>query len=304
MLSESSKVRHIASVKRSPRVGVDWVFHSEQVTRGAMSSVKPIATKVTPQYLTRKESFRLWFECLTRAANNPQFIVDEAYYSAWGAWRTLSFNEWWGTVGKALLVKRTDYVVLATAQAVSGNSVLVSVPKSLTPTQAANELRALLIAHYEAISHIPSTQQSYALTAGAEMKQTVVRSYLHTYDAYHRLLQRSEVLPRAKVINRTGKRDADGRTIAGSGLGISGKELLHEVRLFYLARTEKWKHTKRQVDGLPSALMNGMTMNPATNERVDYGGDESSALRAIKRYLESANGLIANAASGNFPGDY
>ena len=269
-----------------------------------MTKVKAIGTKATPQYLTRKEAFRLWFECLTRAANNPQFTVNSDYYSGWGDWRTLPFNEWWATVGKALLVTRTDFVSIAAAQAVDVSSVLVAIPKSLTPTQAANELRALLIAHYGEINHTPQKQQSYALTAGAEMKQTVVRSYLHTYDAYHRLLQRVETAPREKVINRTGKRDADGRTIAGSGLGISGKELLHEVRLFYLARTEKWKHTKRQVDGLPSALMNGMTMNPATNERVDYGGDESSALRAIKRYLESANKLIGNAAAGSFPGDY
>jgi hypothetical protein len=50
--------------------------------------------------------------------------------------------------------------------------------------------------------------------------------------------------------------------------------------------------------------MNGMTVNPATNQQVDYGGDESSALKAVKRYLESANKLIANAAAGNFPADY
>jgi hypothetical protein len=106
------------------------------------------------------------------------------------------------------------------------------------------------------------------------------------------------------VINRTGRRDKDKKTIAGSGLGVSGKELLNEVRLFYLKRTDKWKHTKRQVDGLPTALMNGMAINPFTNEAVNYGGDESASLRAVKRYLDSANNLIANAAAGNFPGDY
>jgi len=136
------------------------------------------------------------------------------------------------------------------------------------------------------------------------MKLTVVRSYLHTYDAYHRLLQRTDNVPRQKVINRTGKRDAARKTIAGSGLAVSGKELLHEVRLFYLARTEKWKQSKRKVDAIPLALMNGITINPATIEVLNYGGDESSALRAIKRYLDSANKLIANAAAGNFPGDY
>lgn len=260
--------------------------------------------KAKPQYLTRKEAFRLWFECLRRASNNPQFTVNSDYYKDWGDWRNLSFNNWWATVGKALLFTRTDFVSLATSKAVESNSVLVCVPKSLTPTQAANELRALLIEHYRAMNHTPQKQQSYSLTAGSEMKLSVVRSYLHTYDAYHRLLLALEAAPRKRVINRTGKRDLDRKTIAGSGLAISGKELLQEVRLFYLARTERWKHTKRRVEGLPSSLMNGMTVNPATNERVDYGGDESAALRAVKRYLESGNKLIANAAAGNFPGVY
>lgn len=267
------------------------------------SKIKPV--KSTPQYLSRKEAFRLWFECLTRAANNPQFTINTAYYKEWGDWRQLSFNEWWGTVGKALLIAPADVVALAAPQAViSSGNLILTVPMVLTPTQAANELRALLMAHYAAINHTPQKRQSYALTEGAEMKQTVVRSYLHTYDAYQRLVERARVLPVIPTINRTGKRDADKKTIAGSGLAVSGKELLQEVRLFYLTRTERWKHTKRQVDGLPSALMNGMTVNPATNQRVNYGGDESSALKAVKRYLESANKLIANAAAGNFPADY
>ncbi len=270
-----------------------------------MSTSKTKPAKSTPQYLSRKEAFRLWFECLIRAANNPQFTINTAYYKEWGDWRQLSFNEWWGTVGKALLIAPADAVALTTSQeANSSGNLIVSVPMSLTPTQAANELRALLMAHYAAAKHTPQKRQSYALTEGAEMKQTVVRSYLHTYDAYLRLVERARVMPVNSSINRTSKRDADKRTIAGSGLAVSGKELLHEVRLFYLTRTERWKHTKRQVDGLPSALMNGMTVNPATNQKVDYGGDESSALKAVKRYLESANKLIANAAAGNFPADY
>lgn len=270
-----------------------------------MSTPKVKSSKATPQYMTRKESFRLWFECLTRANANPQFTINSDYYRGWGNWQALSFNEWWGQTGKALVVTRTDFVALATTLGVDdGRSLVVTIPKSLTPTQAANELRALLMEHYASTKHTPQKQQSYALTEGAEMKQTVVRSYLHTYDAYQRLLNRRQIEASHKTINRTGKRDADGRTIAGSGLAVSGKELLHEVRRFYLARSERWRHAKRQVDGLPSALMNGMTVNPATNERVDYGGDESSALRAVKRYLESANKLVANAAAGNFPGDY
>ena len=261
-------------------------------------------TMASTKYLTKKEGFRLWFECLNRAAKNPFFTVDEAYYKQWGEWRGVKFDLWWQKTGKVLLAPSTNNVAIATTATTNENNLLLSVPKSLTPTQAANEVRALLIQHYTDIKHTPIKQQTYALTEGAEMRLPVVRSYLHTYDAYQRLLANSVNKKRDNVINRTGRRDSEGKKIAGSELAVSGKELLNEVRVFYLTRTERWKNTKRRVEHLPSSLTNGMTVNPVTKEVVNYGGVESSALRAVKRYLDSANNLIANAARGEFPGDY
>jgi hypothetical protein len=90
--------------------------------------------KSTPQYLTRKEAFRLWFECLTRAAQNPQFTINTAYYKGWGDWQSLSFNEWWGTTGKALLITPSEVVAIATPQEINTTkTVLVAIPMSLTP---------------------------------------------------------------------------------------------------------------------------------------------------------------------------
>ena len=108
------------------------------------------------------------------------------------------------------------------------------------------------------------------------MKVSTYRAYLRTYDIWQKLLA-------------NGNKEA------------SGKELLKEVRLFYLARTEKYGRTNRKVEGIPAALLNGMTTNPLTGKQVNYSGEEKEAIRAIKRYLDMANKTIANVAVGKFP---
>jgi len=47
-----------------------------------------------------------------------------------------------------------------------------------------------------------------------------------------------------------------------------------------------------------------MTINPVTGQTVNYSGDESAALRTVKRYFVSAQRLVNNAARGEFPGEY
>jgi len=133
------------------------------------------------------------------------------------------------------------------------DAVFSRIPKSHTPTRAANELRRLLLAHYKETGHKPTLERSYALTEGKELKVVNVRAYLHTYDIHKELVSNS----------------------------------------------------KRRVDGLPTALINGMAVNPVTGKRMAMeASDNSGALRAVRRYLTVAEKLIANAAKGDWPGDY
>ena len=263
---------------------------------GCMATTPKIKSKRS----TSKEAYRLWFEFLKRAYALPTTSVDTNFYQKWGDVEHTKFEHWWKAIGSEQFNPKPKGVELVTDGKADSNAVLVSIPMSLTPTQSANALRGLLMQHYAAIGHTPHADHTFALTDGAEIKVSNFRAYLHTYDAYQRVLARGA----ADGINRTGKRDKDGKTIEGSAMAVSGKELLEEVRCFYLARTERWKNTKRTVEGLPKALMNGMAVNPVTKQVVNYAGDESSALKAAKRYLQIANKLIANAAVGKFPSDY
>jgi hypothetical protein len=152
---------------------------------------------------------------------------------------------------------------------------------ALTPTDAANQVRQLLLEHYKAVGHKPRPQRVYALTEGAEIKVSQVRAYLVTYDAHQQLLQ-------SMGVQR-----------------VPAKLVLARVRRWYLARTDRWKNTKRRVEGLPMALAGDAYYDAATDSVVVRSGDDISAERAIRRYLAIANNLVASAADGDFPGrDY
>lgn len=220
-----------------------------------------------------KEAYRLWYEFLKRALAEEKLKVNKAFYKEWGDVKNTHFKLFWERMGDKLLA--SPHVEFANKKNVK-ECVAISVPLALTPTQAANELRELLMEYYKGIKHVPKPERGYALAEGKEMKVSVYRAYLRTYDIWLKLK-------------------------TPENISVSPKDLLREVRIFYLARTEKYARTNRKVEGIPAALLNGMTINPLTGRQVNYSGEEKEAVRAIKRYLEMAHKTLANVAVGRFP---
>ena len=221
-----------------------------------------------------KEATRLWFEFLKRANDVPNLKVNAKYYEGWGDYTNTKFEKWWKDNGDTLFPKNK---VEITKRAFSKTaSIQLTVPTTLTPTDAANQVRDLLIAHYQVIGHNPKPNRVYALTEGAEIKVSALRAYLNTYDAHQKILE------------------------SGDWEKIPAKVVLAEVRRFYYARSEKWKKTKRKVEGLPSALAGDLVYDTATDSVISKGSD-IGAERAIRRYLVIANKLVLAAAKGDFP---
>ena len=75
---------------------------------------------------------------------------------------------------------------------------------------------------------------------------------------------------------------------------------VYEVRRVYMAKTHRWSHTKRRVEGLPSALAGQVEYDAVTGD-IAAEGDDTSAERAVRRYLKIARNLVAAAAVGDFP---
>lgn len=223
---------------------------------------------------TGKEAIRLWYEFLKHAYLADDVKVNSKYYQAWGDVATTKFETWWKTNAEQLFPYRKVEVVQRYLS--DAGVVHVSVPMALTPTDAANQVRQVLIEHYKGIDHDPKPQRVYQLTPGAELKVSALRAYLATYDANQRLITTLEV-PR-----------------------VPAKLLLAEVRRVYLARSHKWKNTKRKVEGLPMALTGELDYDAVTDS-VSSKSDDVSAERAVRRYLAIANNLVSAAAVGDFP---
>lgn len=222
---------------------------------------------------------------------DPTLKINEGYYAAWGSASEKSFTKWWAEKGKALFERPT--VAIHTAQRATDGRVLVSVPLQMTPTDAGNAIRALLTTHYQKTERRPIKEQVYSFTEGKEVKVAAIRAYLHTYDTYQRLIAEGK---RSDGRSQRGKRASD--------IEIRAKDLLREVRRYYLARSEQWtrRKVKVRVDTLPIALSQGMTENPHTGQKVKYEGEERAAIQSVLRYLRRAQRLVANAAKGNWPG--
>lgn len=224
---------------------------------------------------TGKEAIRLWFEFLKRAHHAEGVKVDAKYYSAWGDVATVKFESWWKQNSDHLFPMHK--VQLAQGRLSDAGHVQLTVPMALTPTEAANQVRQLLMEHYSAIGHKPNPQRVYALTEGAEIKVSQVRAYLATYDAHQQLAK---------------------------GMGVErvpAKLVLAEVRRWYMARTDRWKSSKRQVEGVPAALAGDLRYDAATDSVEVRSGSDVSAERAVRRYLVIAENLVRAAARGDFP---
>lgn len=219
-----------------------------------------------------KEAYRLWFEFLKRAIANPNVKVNTKHYKAWGDVQKYKFDAWWRDIGsKVIDLDGQSNVSFATDGAKEEGSYLVRIPKTLTSTEAANQLRQLLIEsnHKQVV-----LESKLKIRHGAEIRPPIYRAYLHTYDRWLELTAKSE------------------------GKKVTSKQVLIEVRKFYIARAIKYKNSNRRIDRLPSNLHTAINFDNL--EDVDVLAS-AQATATISRYLNETKKIMENVAKGVFP---
>jgi len=219
-----------------------------------------------------KEAYRLWFEFLKRAIANPSIKVNQKVYKEWGDVTNYKFDKWWTEIGsKVIDLDAQSNVTFAKDGALEDSSYLVRIPKTLTSTEAANQIRQLLIEsnHKQVVA-----QSKLRVRQGAEIRPPIYRAYLHTYDRQVELIAKSD-----------GKR-------------VTAKDVLIAVRKFYLARSVRYKNNHWKVDNLPSNLHTAMNLDNL--EDVDVLAS-AQATATISRYIKEANNIIEYVAKGKFP---
>ena len=219
-----------------------------------------------------KEAYRLWFEFLKRAIANPNVKVELKHYKAWGDVSKYKFDKWWKDIGsKVIDLDGQSTVSFATDGTTEEGSYLVRIPKTLTSTEAANQIRQLLIESNHKQVVLPSKLK---IRPGAEIRPLTYRTYLNTYDIWLDLNAKSE------------------------DKKVTYKHVLIAVRKFYISRATKHKNTKRRVDKLPPNLLTAI--NDENLDDVDVLAS-SQAIATISRYIKETNKIMENVAKGFFP---
>ncbi len=219
-----------------------------------------------------KESYRLWFLFLKRALAEDRASVKLHLYKSWGDVESYTFNKWWTEIGSHVInLDSKSHVEIATDTHIDDSSYLIRVPKTLTSTQAATQLRELLTAN----NHKPIIEKNgLRVNETKQIRHIEYRAYLHTYDRHREL-----------VLKNDGKR-------------VTNKETLIAVRKFYIARYEKYKNRNWQADNLPSPLHTAINYDNLDDVHVL---DNTNSIGTIARYLRSANQIIQAVKNGKFP---
>ena len=219
-----------------------------------------------------KESYRLWFEFLKRAIAKDKRSVKLRLYKTWGDVENLSFNKWWSEIGsKVINLDNISKLEFTTETDSTDSSYLIRVPKSLTSTQASTQLRELLTSS----KHKPIVDKvNLRVTEGVEIRHSIYRAYLHTYDRHKELVEKS------------------------NGEKVTNKETLIAVRKFYLARHEKYKNRNQKAENLPPQLWDALKLEDLDD--VDVLATAKSTA-TIGRYLREANKIVDAVSDGKFP---
>jgi len=209
---------------------------------------------------------------LKRALAEDRASVKLHLYKSWGDVESYKFNKWWSEIGSHVInLDSKSHVEIATDTHIDDSSYLIRVPKTLTSTQAATQLRELLTAN----NHKPLIEKNgLRVNENKQIRHIEYRAYLHTYDRHREL-----------VLKNDGKR-------------VTNKETLIAVRKFYIARYEKYKNRNWQADNLPSPLHTAINYDNLDDVHVL---DNTNSIGTIARYLRSANEIIEAVKSGKFP---
>jgi hypothetical protein len=227
------------------------------------------------------EPYRLWFEFLKLAANDPDLTVNREFYAPWGDFQSQSFDDWWtGATWRSLFAVDAGVRVLDETEFVANDdtAIIVRLPLAKDPKETLKDVAELLEQHHadHRLSRVP--QGKFALTEGYE------KGFL-------------KYLPQARLKLRLYR-----IWLSHRSLGRSGRVSQTATDFIAWARTRdnliKSKGYKYERPLIPFAI----------GQFVDdlAAGDKScfDNRRVFMRYLQKARSLASNAASGLFPGKW
>ncbi len=229
-------------------------------------------TQPSDRLSAKREAYRLWFEYLKVALKSGDKRIkaavqaNRAYYAPWEVSADTNYNEWWK--GHSHLFEEKYHVreLKVGEERVDANALVVEIPLTESPTILLKRVKTILDVAYEAQHR-----------ASRKSKKKPTATYRLTDESEPKLVAVREMLTVYRDVHLTNPT-------------LKGERLLEAVHKFYESRKNKrWAK-------VPTPLI----------YRTEKGQEEdlARALRNLRRYLQKAEKIALNVASGQFPGDY
>jgi hypothetical protein len=262
------------------------------------------------------EPYRLWFEFLKLAINDPEIKVDKRIYKSWGDVENLTFDKWWSDHWRDLFAVETGIRMMERDETLgkSNNAVAVRVPLALDANTAIQELKELLHEHGIGNREATRVKGKFALTEGSkqgfEKRMNTARCMLRLY-GYWLKYQKAD---KRKRVEKAALDYYDwaynwNQQIVTKGWKRTKPDLqaCFSVYCEYLTKRDAGDLTYLgKAHGYGYTLEDPSSTALATGQRAvgGIGLDGEDARRHIVRYIKKARNIAENVASGEFPGKY
>ena len=227
------------------------------------------------------EPYRLWFEFLCLAHQDPEVEVDYKYYSEWDDFYNCSFNDWWTEARWThLFGSDIGLRILKSGSIVAEEEIGISIrlPLNKDPKKILEEISLLLVEREAGVSFQNSEPNKFSLSEGYEL------AFL-------------KYLPKVRVMLKI-----YGLWLRHMHLNKRGRIRQTAVDYYdWASKRNDWitsNNYKLTKPDIPFAIGNYA-------KTVKFGAVASEDdRRAFMRYLQKGRRLAKNAAGGVFPGRY
>jgi hypothetical protein len=239
------------------------------------------------------EPYRLWFEYLKLAYQDPDIKVDKRIYKSWGDIENLKFDDWWSDHWRDLFAVETGIRVMERDETIgnSNSAISIRVPLSLDANTAIQELRELLYENGIGNREAPRVKGKFALTEGSvqgfEKRMNTARCMLRLYGYW----LKHERADKAKRIERAALDYLDWGQAWDEKIVSKGWNRPRPYLPFCFKTYGEYVRQKK-------------TGNRVKGGAAAFDGNAEDARRMIARYIRKARKIAENVAAGEFPGKY
>jgi hypothetical protein len=255
----------------------------------ARKSFERIGSDKLPRRMV--EPYRLWFEYLKTALNDPTVAINASIYEGWGDVRNSDFDDWWHDHWRSLFAEPAiDVSAVRSADEAKSvldddTYVLVKVPlNSLSKVRTA-ELEKIVRSQRKQRPQVrrARSQAPFQIKAKRIIRRDVLRGMLRLYQLYLK-----------------NNRDLDATAVEYHEWATNWNSTI---------RSKKWDrpsvYVPPQLAVYVAAIkeLAGAT-TPEQKRAIRKGGDYDTVRPKIKRYILRAQRIARNVGRGIFPGEF